>query len=946
MERKKQQRNSGKALRYHPLALAAAFVSSSLSTAAFATESSVASSASRTVRSGKSADIAADEVSEGDGRSAVPSMVEAVDSPSQLADSVVGVGTDAKGAGQSTLPSVAGADDAPMEMEFNPAFFNGNVADLSRYTHGNPVLPGTYSADVSVNGRGAGRLDVVFREVPGKDSAAPCFSLETLDKLGVDMARVVKRLKNLDPEGNIDALGIEALAGTLPKGVCLPLQETVPSAKVSFDTSDLKLEISVPQIEMRNVPRGYVEPSRWGEGINAGLLQYNFSSYTSHQSSSDSTNAFLGLQGGFNFGGWRFRQRSNVSWQNTGGTRWTNLATYLQHDVTALRSQLTLGDSYTSGDIFDGFSVRGVQLSSDDRMLPDSMRSYAPTVRGVAESNARVVVRQNNNILYETSVPPGPFELTDLPATGYGGDLEVTVTEADGRSRRFTVPFASVAQLLRPGVSRFNVTAGQYQDPLISSSPLVAQATYQRGLTNVVTAYGGVLGAVGYGSGLLGVALNTPVGAVALDATLARTNLPGETSRQGQSWRVSYSKLMPATNTNFTMAAYRYSTSGFYSLRDAMTARNWAGDPSTLTNFRARSRVQVNINQPVGDRSSFYLSGSSQNYWDSKGGTDLQYQIGFNSAFKSVSYSAYAQRSRNAVSGRFDTLVGLNLTIPLGRDSYVKRNTFDVISANLSRGSDGSNNMQVTASGSTADDAPINYGVTAARNESAGSRLVSLGGYGTYRTPFGTYSANASVGDGTRQAALNAEGSVVAHAGGVTLGPPVGMAAALVEAKGAEGARIINGQGARIDSHGYALLPSLTPYRLNTVAVDPQGMSDDAELESTSEEVVPRADALMLVRIKTKQGRPVFASMEGLDGVGLPMGADVFDSAGNSVGTVGQGGLAFLRGVEGTGTLTAKWGMGPGEQCVLPYSISPPMAGERPSMLTRVKLRCVPALDQ
>lgn len=915
MERKQRQRNTGRALRYHPLALAAAFVSSSLSTAAFAVESAATSSGSRAVRSGKPADTVVDEG---------PDALE-----------------------RSVPAAQAEVDDSPMEMEFNPAFFTGNVADLSRYTHGNPVLPGTYSAEITVNGRGFGQMEVVFREVPGKTIAAPCFSIETLEKLGVDTARVVKRLKNLDPEGNIDALGIEALAGTLPKGACLPIGETVPSAKVSFDTSDFKLDISVPQIEMRNVPRGYVEPSRWSEGVNAGLLQYNFSSYTSHQaSSSDTTSAFLGLQGGFNFGGWRFRQRSNVNWQSTGGARWTNLATYLQHDLTGLRSQLTLGDSYTSGDIFDAFNVRGVQISSDDRMLPDSMRSYAPTVRGVAETNARVVVRQNNYILYETSVPPGPFELTDLPATGYGGDLDVTVTEADGRSRRFAVPFASVAQLLRPGVSRFNVTAGQYRDSLISSSPMVAQATYQRGLSNLVTAYGGLLGTTGYGSGLLGVALNTPVGAVALDATLARTNLPGDASRQGQSWRVSYSKLMPGTNTNFTMAAYRYSTSGFYSLRDAVYARNVVDDTSNLSNFRARSRVQLNVSQPVGERSSFYVAGSSQNYWEGNRATDLQYQIGFNSAFKSVSYSVYAQRSRNAASGRFDTQVGLNISIPLGRDSYVKRNTFDVITANLTRGSNSTNNTQITASGSTAGDASINYGVTALRNETAGSRLTSLGGYGTYRTPFGTYSANASVGDGMRQASVNAEGALVAHAGGVTLGPPVGMAAALIEAKGAEGAKIINGQGARIDSNGYALLPSLMPYRLNTVAVDPEGMSDEAELESTSEEVVPRADALMLVRIKTKQGRPLFASMEGPDGEGLPMGTDVLDASGNSVGTVGQGGMAFLRGVEGTGTLTARWGMGPNEQCALPYSISPSEPGDRRSMLTRVRLRCVPMLDQ
>lgn len=896
-------------MRYHPLALAAAFVSGSLSTGALAIEG--VSTGSRMARSGKPSDPAADAAG------------EAVTGAPASANSRTG-------------------DSPAQEVEFNPAFFTGNVADLSRYTRGNPILPGMYSVEISINGRGFGKVDVEFRAVPGKDTAAPCFSLTRLRQLGIDTRRVVMRLKGLSPDGEIDDRGIEALADTLPPDSCIPLHEAVPGATAAFDTADLKLDLSVPQLEMRRLPRGYVEPSQWDAGINAGLLQYNLSTYTTHQSqASDTTSAFLGLQAGVNLGGWRFRQRSSLNWQNTGGARWNSIAAYAQHDLTALRSQLTLGDSYTNGEIFDAFSVRGVQLSSDDRMLPDSMRSYAPAVRGVAETNARVVVRQNNNILYETSVPPGPFELNDLPATGYGGDLEVTITEADGRSRRFSVPFASVTQLLRPGVSRFNVTLGQYRDSLISGRPMVAQATYQRGLSDLFTAYGGFLGANGYASGLLGIALNTQVGAVALDATLARTNLPDQPSRQGQSWRLSYSKLMPGTNTNFTMAAYRYSTSGFYSLRDAMYARNQLNGQGGLVDGRARSRVQLNISQPVGERSSIYVAASSQNYWDGARGTDLQYQLGFSGAFKTVSYTVYAQRSRDAASGRIVTQVGVNVSLPLGRDAYVKRNTFDFVTANLTQGSNATSNLQLTATGSTAGDAPISYGVSAARNRNGDSRTVSLGGFGTYRSAYGTYSANASIGDGTRQASLNADGAVVAHVGGITLGPPLGMAAALVEAKGAEGAAIINGQGARIDHNGYALLPSLMPYRVNTVAVDPSGMSDEVELQSTSEEVVPRADALTLVRIQTTQGRPVLATAEDASGNGLPMGAELLNASGKSMGIVGQGGMAFLRGVEGTGVLTARWGSGATEQCTLPYAISAPLAGHRVPALTRVRLRCV-----
>ncbi len=83
-------------------------------------------------------------------------------------------------------------------------------------------------------------------------------------------------------------------------------------------------------------------------------------------------------------------------------------------------------------------------------MLPDSLRGYAPVVRGIANSNARVTVFQGKSQLYETTVAPGPFAIDDLFATNFSGDLTVVVTEADGSVSTFTVPFSAVPQSMRP----------------------------------------------------------------------------------------------------------------------------------------------------------------------------------------------------------------------------------------------------------------------------------------------------------------------------------------------------------------------------------------------------------------------------------------------------------------------------------------------------------------
>ncbi|TKC89355.1 fimbrial biogenesis outer membrane usher protein [Trinickia terrae] len=823
----------------------------------------------------------------------------------------------------------------PQEVEFNPAFFTGNVADLSRFTRGNPVSPGTYPVDVSINGKGRGRYDVKFQAVPGSDIAAPCFTLATMDRLGIDVERLIKRLKDSGKEAE----------ATLSSSVCRPLAEAVPGSTASFNTADFQLDLTIPQLEMQKFASGYVDPSRWDEGINAAMLQYSLATYASHAQGADLNSAFLSLQSGINVGGWRLRQWSSANWQSRGaGTRWQSIALYAQHDITALKGQVTIGDSSTTGDVFDSFNVRGVQLSSDDRMLPDSVRSYAPVVRGVADTNARVTVRQNGIILYETTVSPGPFELSDVPPTGYGGDLDVTVTEADGRVRRYAVPFASVPQLLRPGVQRFNVTAGMYRDSVLNSQPGVIQGVYQRGLTDLLTVYTGGQVSAGYGAGLFGVALNTAAGAFALDVTVANTSLQSG-GGTGYSGRVTYSKVVPGVRTNFAVAAYRYSTSRFYSLRDAIYARDQWGGQSSTYDYRARNRLQLNITQPLGDTSSLYVSGSSQDYWGSARSYDLQYQVGLSSVFKRVSYTLYAQRTRMQNSG-INTQVGVNLSIPLGRADSYKHKAFDFLTTNMSRSSGGDSTIQATANGMTDNVTPINYNVSASRLVTGDNETVSLGGGAMYRSPIGTYTGNASIGNQTRQASFNADGAVVLHSGGVTLSPPLGQAFALVEAKGAKGGTIINGQGAAIDSNGYAVIPSLMPYRVNMVALDPSKIPLDVELASTSEEVVPRANSLVLVRMKTVQGRPTFAEVEDLHGKALPMGAELFDETGSSAGIVGQGGMSYLRGLEGQGKLLAKWGAGPRDQCVMPYDIPKEerMSDGHSSVVAHVKLSCDPSL--
>jgi outer membrane usher protein len=773
------------------------------------------------------------------------------------------------------------------QVTFDPAFIMGTPdasIDVSRFEHGNPILPGEYRPDIYLSGRLIGRDSVVVRG-EGK-RATMCFNRALLDKLNVDFSLIDKGI----------------LAELAEPDACVDLQRAVPGAKVSLDTSEQRLDVDIPQASLRRTARGYVDSQLWDSGVTAAALGYSANLYrnVSHGIGSDA--GYLGLNAGVNVGGWMFRHNGALNWRQNASRHYSVTNTYVQRDITQLKARVTIGDANTSGEIFDTFAFRGVQLATDDRMLPDSLRGYAPVVRGIAESNARVTIRQNGAVIYDAAVPPGQFVIDDLYPTGYGGDLDVMVTEADGRVRTFKVPYASVAQLLRPGMTRYSVVAGTVRNAQLSYTPRVAQATVQRGLTNSVTLYGGVLANGNYLSVLGGGAFSTPLGAIALDVSGARTAGYGQ-SLNGVSIRATYSKLFTPTNSNVSVAAYRFSSSGYLDLNSALifvdNARRGSSASNAAAVTRARNRVSITASQGLGDKwGQFYISGYTQDYWN-RTGTDTQFQAGYTNRFRNIGYSVSVNRSRVA-AGQMDTRYLLSVSLPLGSGARAPQASF-----NISHDSTGGTTGQAVMSGVAGANSQMSY--TAAVSREAGNQYAGNVS-GQYLSPYASLQAAYGKGSSYYSGSAGVSGSIVAHPGGVTASPYAADTIAIVAAPAAAGAGVVSYPGVKLDARGYGVVPYLTPYRLNEIALDPKGMPADVELQTTSQQVAPRQGAVVMLRYPTVKGRPVLIKSRLPNGEPLPFGAQVADSKGNSVGTVTQGGRIYARVGESEERLTVKWG--------------------------------------
>ncbi|MDG2539271.1 fimbrial biogenesis outer membrane usher protein [Dyella jiangningensis] len=900
-----------------------------------------------------------------------------------LGVSPVAVLADAAEAPAGPTPAPAPATGAAA-VEFSSAFTGTSQSvDISRFERGNPVLPGSYNVDVFVNEGRVARKDITFRAVQGREAATPCFDYATLVQMGVDTNRFDPQAVNAQSVCvPVEAISADATArmdvGELRLDVSIP-QEALRRQARGYVTPELwdqgetafllgynfnayslnqsysgprtsgggaatgadgsRVDVQGPQYYMPG-PGGTYVPSATGSymlGINGQYVPVQRGTFVPMQGvgyGGNDVDAYLGLNLGMNVMGWRFRSQETAQWdRRTGRTRWTNINATATHDITRWKAQFTIGDGYTQGVVFDTTPFRGITLYSDDRMLPDSQQGYAPVVRGTANTQARVEVRQNGNLLYQTAVAPGPFVIDDLYATGYGGDLTVSVFEADGSVHGFVVPYSAVPMLLRPGISRWAITDGQvHNTALRNEKPYFVEGTYQRGINNWLTVYGGTQSTYRdlYHAYLGGAAINTPVGAFALDVTHSRTNFKGADSLSGYSTRISYSKAIPTSGTTFALASYRYSNGNFLSLSDAvvtqdMMASMHASSINAIYLMRSKQRLNVTINQNFGGKyGQLYFNGSRNTYWQNMPSATT-YQLGYSNTYRRVNFGLTASRTYAAGpmynGSRYDTQFGINLSIPLGGPS--SRNAA-MLQLSATHDDVMGSNDRVGMTGTFGKDSEFSYGANVAYTDysNAGAQTNASATL-AWQAPYANLNGGYSYSDHYQQASVSASGGVVVHPGGITLASQVdpGSAIGIIEAPDAKGARVSSSGQTKVDGRGYAVASNLIPYRMNDVTLDPEGTSKDVELQTTRLQVAPRAGAVVPLKFETVRGRAVLIHATRKDGAVVPFGADVLDADGRSMGTVGQAGQLFVRGAEEGGVLTVRWGSREAEKCHVQYTL-------------------------
>jgi len=690
------------------------------------------------------------------------------------------------------------ATENKTHVSFSRGFMHyyDNGADLSQFDGVEKILPGEYKLEVNSNSKKIDTWTVKVIAANNAQGIDVCITPEMVIRFDVDTAKLPENWKAKS---------------------CLILPELIPGSTVTYNQEEEALDVTVPQAMLLNTPEGFISPELWDDGVTALTASYSLSATsTRYRTLGETSNYGYGnLLTSLTAGAWRFSTYDSLNLGNdVSGDKYQHIQGFAERAIAPLQSQLMIGDINTSGSFFDTTALRGLQLATDDRMLPDSVRNYAPVVRGMANSNATVTIKQSGNTIFEKVVPPGEFAISDLYATGYNGDLDVTVKETNGKESSFTVPYSSVPQLLREGYSRYSFSAGEIRDTELSSDPYLIEGTLQYGLMNNFTGYVGAQSAFDgdYSALMTGFAINTRLGAFGVDVTRSFTHFDDmpATGDCGQlcdmSLRLSLSRNLPETGTNFSLVGYRYSSRGFYSLSDAVSLKQAmeTGEDS-LQPERFRERLEANINQilPSG-WGSFYLSGFLGNVWNEQlaHNDKSNFTLGYNNQFGTTSWGIAFSRTNDDEGGHENT-VYLNVSLPLGH-RYEKKAR---LGANVSYNSNEAN-FRTSLNGSAGERSQFGFGGYFSESSQPDTNFgMNL----SYTGESATTGVNYSQSLDSFMGGVSMSGGMVAHAGGINFTPSISDTIGIIDATGAEGSHIYPDSRSVIKDNGYGIVGYLVP---------------------------------------------------------------------------------------------------------------------------------------
>lgn len=763
--------------------------------------------------------------------------------------------------------------------------------DLSRFKTAHYVMPGQYLMSIQINDQKLPERSLQFYALDNDaDTTKVCVPMSQAVNLGLK-EEVLNKLATWHGEEN-----------------CADL-ESIEGLRLTPDMEQGVLRLSVPQAWMEYRDPDWSPISEWDEGIPGFLLDYNLNTSVSQYSDSGTSRQISGNGTmGVNLGAWRLRgdfQGSSSQTRSYSNQDFSWSSFYAYRPLPQQGAKLMVGEVNLDSKLFDSFRYQGINLATDDQMLPPSLRGYAPEVVGVAKGNARVTVRQDERVVYETTVPPGPFRIRDIHSA-VSGKLDIEIREDDGSIQRYQTETANVPYLSRPGYVRYNVTLGRpasYEREDIG--PTFVAGEFSWGLDSDWSLFGGSLLTQGYSAIAGGVGRNLhEFGVVSADVTHTRADVPEQGQLRGSSLRLNYAKRFDEYDSEINFAGYRFSQRQFMSMDDFINVRDRDGiqrnSKTAYTVLASKSFRDLGF--------STHLSYTHEDYWDRSSAENLSaylsryFDVG---RFKGLAMTLSMTRTRNAWES--DNSLSLALTLPFGDGQRIGYDAY------ASRGG-------VRHAASYSKYRPDrNYQIRA----TTGLDSDGFQGYYSEHTAQADYSLNGSYrNDGAQSVGLSVRGGATVTAKGAALHPPAlnGGTRIMLDTDGVAGVPLQNGE-ARTNAMGVAVLPAFNSYARTDVQIDLNRLPDDMDANKSVTEANLTEGAIGYRKLTVIQGKKALVTLTLPDGSFPPFGASLLDASGREVAIVADSGFAYLTGINNHSAFHVVWGRNKRCNLILPENL-------------------------
>lgn len=790
---------------------------------------------------------------------------------------------------------------AASDIEFNTDVLDvtdrANI-DLGQFSRNNFIMPGDYLFAVHINKQTLTEQPVAFYP-PDNDAkgSEACITSQLVEQLGLKESALLK-LTWWHQNQCLDPHSLEGM-------------------EVRGDLGAAALYLNIPQAYLEYTAENWDPPSRWDEGISGILFDYNLNALSQRQQKQGTQSYNLSGNGtlGGNLGAWRLRADWQSRLDHQGGTgeltrtSWDWSRYYAYRALPTLGARLTMGEDYLNSDIFDSVRFAGASLVTDDNMLPPNLRGYAPEVTGVARSNARVIIRQQGRVLYETQVAAGPFRIQDIN-DAVSGQLDVRVEEQDGSVQEFRMDTASIPYLTRPGSVRYKVAAGRPVDwAHHSDGSLFGTGEFSWGVSNGWSLYGGGIAGGDYNALALGVGRDLMMfGALSFDTTLSRASLPQHSTLSGGSYRLSYSKRFDDYDSQVTFAGYRFSERNYMSMGDYLDARR---DGTRINS--SKEMYTITFNQQFRDLGlSAYLNYNHQTYWDRP--ANDRYNLTLSRYFDlgrlrniSLSLTGY----RNKYNGTNDDGMYLTMSLPWGRDGSLS------YSGSYNR-NDNTHQIGYYDRLNERDTYQVSAGT--ARSGATASGYYSHSGDLSQVNVSASYLAGqySSLG-------LSMQGGATATLKGAALhrNSMSGGTRMLLDTDGVPGIPIRGYSSPTLsNAFGKAVVVDIGSYYRNQFSIDLNALPENAEVSQSVAQATLTEGAIGYRHFEVIAGEKATAVVRLADGSAPPFGATVHNEKRQEVGIINDNGEVYLSGINAGEAMNVSWGGV--EQCsfILPQTLS------------------------